>query len=104
MRNLRDAGIEIICYNFMPILDWTRTDLAYRLANGATCMRYDTLDFAVFDLFLLERKGASDSYQPELIEAARRRFAEMSEERRFELSGNVVLVCPVLPNACRWMM
>ncbi len=94
MRNLHKAGIEVICYNFMPILDWTRTDLAYRLANGATCMRYDALDFAVFDLFLLERKGASDGYQPEFIEAARKRFAEMSEERRLELSGNVVFGLP----------
>lgn len=94
MRNLRAAGIEVICYNFMPILDWTRTDLAYRLANGATCMRYDAIDFAAFDLFLLERRGAADSYAPEVLEAARARFAGMTDARKEELAGNVVFGLP----------
>lgn len=94
MRNLRAAGIEVICYNFMPILDWTRTDLAYRLANGATCMRYDAIDFAAFDLFLLERRGAADSYAPEVLEAARARFADMTDARKEELAGNVVFGLP----------
>lgn len=94
MRNLHDAGIEVICYNFMPILDWTRTDLAYRLPNGATCMRYDAIDFAAFDLFLLQREGASDDYSSEVLEAARKRFAEMPDARRLELSGNVVFGLP----------
>ena len=60
MRNLHAAGLRVICYNFMPILDWTRTDLVYRLPNGATCMRYDAIDFAAFDLFILQRRGAAD--------------------------------------------
>ena len=94
MRNLRNAGIEVICYNFMPILDWTRTDLAYRLPNGATCMRYDAIDFAAFDLFLLQRDGASEDYSPEVHEAARKRYADMPEARRLELSGNVVFGLP----------
>ena len=94
MRHLRAAGIEVICYNFMPILDWTRTDLAYRLANGATCMRFDAIDFAAFDLFLLERRGAVDSYAPEVLEQARARFATMSDARKDELAGNVVFGLP----------
>lgn len=94
MRNLRAAGIEVICYNFMPILDWTRTDLAYRLANGATCMRFDALDFAAFDLFLLRRKGVEDDYTPEQTEAAKACFAGMSDERKAELAGNVVFGLP----------
>lgn len=94
MRNLRDAGIEVICYNFMPILDWTRTDLSYRLANGATCMRYDAIDFAAFDLFLLKRKGVEADYSAEITEAARARFAGMSEARKEELCGNVVFGLP----------
>lgn len=94
MRHLRAAGIEVICYNFMPILDWTRTDLAYRLANGATCMRFDAIDFAAFDLFLLERRGAADSYAPEVLEQARARFATMSDARKDELAGNVVFGLP----------
>ncbi|AWD23675.1 mannonate dehydratase [Fuscovulum blasticum] len=94
MRNLRDAGIEVICYNFMPILDWTRTDLAYRLRNGATCMRFDAIDFAAFDLFLLNRKGAAESYAPEVAKAAEARFAAMSDARKQELAGNVVFGLP----------
>jgi mannonate dehydratase len=94
MRHLRDAGIEVICYNFMPILDWTRTDLAYRLANGATCMRYDAIDFAAFDLFLLRRKGVEDDYSAEVTEAARARFDAMSDARKDELAGNVVFGLP----------
>lgn len=94
MRHLREAGIEIICYNFMPILDWTRTDLAYRLSNGATCMRYDAVDFVAFDLFLLDRKGASDDYAPEIQDAARARFTDMSEARKEQLLGNLVFGLP----------
>lgn len=94
MRHLRAAGIEVICYNFMPILDWTRTDLAYRLSNGATCMRFDAVDFAAFDLFILERAGAKEGYSPEIVETARERFAGMSEARRTELASNVVFGLP----------
>ncbi|TGN67505.1 mannonate dehydratase [Paracoccus liaowanqingii] len=94
MRHLAAAGIEVICYNFMPILDWTRTDLSYRLKNGATCMRYDAVDFAAFDLFILKRKGVADDYTPEVTEAARARLATMSDARRQELTGNVVFGLP----------
>ncbi|GLK82884.1 mannonate dehydratase [Ancylobacter defluvii] len=94
MRHLRAAGIEVICYNFMPILDWTRTDLAYRLPSGATCMRFDAIDFAAFDLFILERAGAMEGYEPELVETARERFSSMSDTRRCELAGNVVFGLP----------
>lgn len=94
MRNLHAAGLRVICYNFMPILDWTRTDLAYRLANGATCMRYDAVDFAAFDLFILNRKGATDDYSPAVTEQARARQADMSDDRRHQLTGNVVFGLP----------
>ncbi|MFN3276063.1 MAG: mannonate dehydratase [Paracoccus sp. (in: a-proteobacteria)] len=94
MRHLAAAGIEVICYNFMPILDWTRTDLSYRLPNGATCMRYDAIDFAAFDLFILNRKGAEGDYSAEVTEQARARLASMSEARREELTGNVVFGLP----------
>ena len=94
MRHLRAAGIEVICYNFMPILDWTRTDLAYRLPSGATCMRFDAIDFAAFDLFILERAGANESYAPEVVDTARARFAGMTDARKNELAGNVVFGLP----------
>ena len=94
MRNLHAAGLRIICYNFMPILDWTRTDLAYRLPNGATCMRYDAIDFAAFDLFILQRRGAADDYALQVTETARARLATMSDDRRYQLTGNVVFGLP----------
>ena len=94
MRNLSAAGIEVICYNFMPVLDWTRTDLAWPRPDGATCMRFDWADFAVFDLFILERAGAQEEYDPELKDEAARRYAGMTEARRQQLAGNVVFGLP----------
>ncbi|SCY67843.1 mannonate dehydratase [Paracoccus tibetensis] len=94
MRHLHAAGVKVICYNFMPILDWTRTDLAYRLPNGATCMRFDAIDFAAFDLFLLARPAAAEGYDAEVTEAARARFKAMSEARKEQLAGNVVFGLP----------
>lgn len=94
MRNLRDAGIEVICYNFMPVLDWTRTDLAWRRPNGATCMRFDFTDFAAFDIHILQRKGAEEDFPAEIRAEAARRFAEMSAARRAQLADNVVCGLP----------
>lgn len=94
LSHLADAGIRTICYNFMPVLDWTRTDLAYRLGNGATCMRFDAVDFAAFDLFLLERPGADGDFDAELIEEARQRFSEMDDRRRQQLVANIVSGLP----------
>ena len=82
MRNLKSAGIEVICYNFMPVLDWTRTDLAWRRPNGATCMRFDFVDFAAFDIHILRRKGAAEDFPEAVREEAARRFAGMDEARR----------------------
>jgi mannonate dehydratase len=58
MANLAASGIEIVCYNFMPVLDWTRTDIRWTLPNGGSCMRFDIADFAVFDIHILARSGA----------------------------------------------
>ncbi|MDN5568205.1 MAG: mannonate dehydratase [Paracoccus sp. (in: a-proteobacteria)] len=94
MRNLRDAGIRVICYNFMPVLDWTRTDLQWCRPNGARCMRFDLTDFAAFDLHILERPGARDDIPQDLQDAAARRFADMDDARRAQLAGNVVFGLP----------
>ena len=72
LRNLAAAGIEVVCYNFMPVLDWTRTDLAFRVAHGGTCMRFDLVDFAVFDLHVLERAGARARLSPEIARGGAR--------------------------------
>lgn len=94
LKALHDAGIETICYNFMPVLDWTRTDLAWRLPNGATCMRFDLVDFAAFDLHILARPGACEDYPQDVVESAARRFAEMDETARQILARNVVFGLP----------
>ncbi len=94
MRNLHAAGIRVICYNFMPVLDWTRTDLAWRRPNGARCMRFDLYDFAAFDIHILQRKGAAGSFPQDVRDEAARRFADMDAARREALAGNVVFGLP----------
>lgn len=91
---LAAAGIEVVCYNFMPVLDWTRTDLNHRLRNGATCMRFDLIDFAAFDIHILARPGAAGDFPAEVAEKAARRFAEMDEPRRAALAANAVFGLP----------
>lgn len=94
LHHLRAAGIEVICYNFMPVLDWTRTDLAWRRPNGARCMRFDLTDFAAFDLHILARPGAAEEFPAEVVEAAARRFAEMTEAEKQRLTANIVFGLP----------
>lgn len=94
LRNLAACGIKVVCYNFMPVLDWTRTDLSWRLPNGGTCMRFDFTDFAAFDIHILKRAGASVSFPAHIVDAAARRYAEMSERRRQQLTANIVCGLP----------
>jgi len=90
LKNLAAAGVNVVCYNFMPLLDWTRTDLKYRLPNGATCMRFDLIDFAVFDMHILRRKGARESFPDDIAAAADERFTEMSDASRKVLAQSAV--------------
>ncbi|MBP7000866.1 mannonate dehydratase [Amaricoccus sp.] len=92
--NLAAAGVEVICYNFMPVLDWTRTDLAYRVAHGGTCMRFDLADFAAFDLHILKRPAAPDDYPEDLRAEAAARFAAMDDAARARLARNVAFGLP----------
>ncbi|MEO4044802.1 mannonate dehydratase [Hoeflea sp. CAU 1731] len=94
LRNLAEAGIETICYNFMPVLDWTRTDLAWRVPGGATCMRFDYAVFAAFDIFILERKGATQDYPEDVVAMASDHHAQMSDAERAALAKNVVFGLP----------
>ncbi|HRY23385.1 MAG: mannonate dehydratase [Geminicoccaceae bacterium] len=94
LRNLAAAGIEVVCYNFMPVLDWTRTDLTYKVAHGGTCMRFDLVDFAAFDLFILERRGAAEDYPETVREAAAERFAGMDDGQKEQLTGNIAFGLP----------
>ncbi|WP_424931231.1 mannonate dehydratase [Amaricoccus macauensis] len=94
LENLAASGIEVICYNFMPVLDWTRTDLAWRLPNGGTCMRFELADFAAFDLYILERPGAKTDYDEALQGEAARRFAAMNSQQKKKLAENIVCGLP----------
>jgi len=94
LRHLAQCGIEVVCYNFMPVLDWTRTDLGWRLPHGGTCMRFDFADFAAFDIHILQRPGAAGSFPAEIVEAAAQRFAAMDEARLRQLATNVVFGLP----------
>lgn len=94
LRNLATCGIHTVCYNFMPILDWTRTDLAARRRHGGSAMLFDLLDFAVFDLCILERAGAEQDYPAEFLEQARERFSHLSPEQCVALQNNIVAGLP----------
>jgi mannonate dehydratase len=94
MRNLADCGIEVICYNFMPVLDWTRTDLRWTVPNGGSCMRFDINDFAAFDIHVLERPGAPADYTNAIADEAERRFADMDDAARKQLARNVTMGLP----------
>jgi mannonate dehydratase len=94
MENVAAAGLKVICYNFMPVLDWTRTDLRYEVRSGGTCMRFDINDFAVFDIHLLERQGAAADYTNAIADEAGRRFAQMPEEQKRTLARNVTTALP----------
>ncbi len=94
MANIAAAGIQTICYNFMPVLDWTRTDLTWALPNGSTCMRFDLVDFVAFDLFILERAGVAEDFSADLQEAAAARFAQMDEADKSALMANLVMGLP----------
>ena len=94
LRHIADAGIEVVCYNFMPVLDWTRTDLRWKLPSGATCMRFDYADFAAFDIYILERPGAVNDYPEEIAGAAVERHLAMDDGRRIALARNVVFGLP----------
>ncbi|WP_299886570.1 mannonate dehydratase [uncultured Ruegeria sp.] len=92
--NLAECGIYTVCYNFMPVLDWTRTDLSYALPHGGHAMRFDLLDFIVFDCFILCRKGAEQDYSTEIVEAAQARFVNLGDGDRLKLSNNIVAGLP----------
>jgi mannonate dehydratase len=88
------AGVRVVCYNFMPLVDWTRTNLKWRLPSTGFALRFDAVDFAAYDLFLLERPHAERDYAPERVAAARTRFHAMSEAQQLELERAIIAGLP----------
>ncbi|WP_232834906.1 mannonate dehydratase [Pleomorphovibrio marinus] len=94
LENLAAEGISTVCYNFMPILDWTRTNLAYTLENGAKALRFEMKALAAFDVFMLKRPGADQDYPATLLAKARSYTEEMSEEEKQKLINTIIAGLP----------
>ncbi|MEJ6404975.1 mannonate dehydratase [Yoonia sp. 2307UL14-13] len=94
LQNLAAAGLRVVCYNFMPVLDWTRTDLRAPLPTGGTAMRFDLVDFATFDLHILRRAAATADYPDGVIAAADTRHAAMTTDDAARLQHNIIAGLP----------
>lgn len=94
VENLAQNGIKTICYNFMPVIDWTRTDLKYQLPSGAYALRFDQSKYAAFDLFILQRTNAEQDYTADEIAEAKHVFASLNEEEKTQLSNNIIAGLP----------
>src|SRR5580692_2983830 len=88
------ADVRVVCYNFMPVVDWTRTDLKWRLPSTGYALRFDAVDFASYDIFVLRRKNAEADYSEDRVQAARARFDSMLEARKGDLEQTIIAGLP----------
>ncbi len=91
LENLGSCGLDTVCYNFMPVIDWVRTDLHYKLPTGGEVMYFDFPTFAAFDIFILKRPGAEKDYSYELIEKAEKIYQRLSKSQATELAYNIII-------------
>lgn len=95
LANLGRAGIPTVCYNFMPVVDWTRTDLRWRTARGTgLALRFEMTDFVAYDVFILKRPNAAQSYDPAIVARAELREKAMSEDEKLLLERNIIAGLP----------
>lgn len=94
IRNVAAQGIQVICYNFMPVVDWTRTNLMYRLPNASHALRFEMTDFAAYDVFVLQRENAETCYDSAVLERARQLYEKLSDKQIEQLEKNIIAGLP----------
>jgi len=91
LENLGRAGVKTVCYNFMPVIDWIRTDLSHKWADGSSSLYFDLVRFAYFDIYILERQNAQNDYSKEIIEKAKKLDKIISEKEKAELIDSIIV-------------
>lgn len=94
VQNLGACGIDTVCYNFMPILDWTRTDLDFEVEDGSTALRYDIAAFATFEIYILKLSGATNRYSEEILTKAKAYYSKLNEASEQKLIKSIIAGLP----------
>lgn len=92
--NAAECGVRTICYNFMPVVDWTRTNLMYRLPDESHALRFEMTDFAAYDIYVLKREGARDAYSQDVVKKAEAFYAKMDKQAEEALEKNIIAGLP----------
>ena len=94
LKNLAACGVKTICYNFMPILDWLRTNVRYELEDGSTALLHEMVDVVIFDIYMLQREGAEKSYSDDILEEAKAKYESLSDEEIAVLKQSLLMALP----------